>query len=401
MSLEQKISKKESHIPRIERIEGLLPGNNTLYAIRTDENEVGNHYLPLHEELLRIAEKKGFLVPGKSRIIDTSSSNSAISLAYVAKEMGYPIKLIIPHELEEKVKKYTVEQIRRHNGEVLFPDKDIMKNHRYVGACAKQLERMIKTKEEDDFVLNHSRIYETIDALERVIEEAWEKAGNPKVDYLVVALGNGATILAPGKYLKEKFGTKVVVWEPFTSGLAWEMKEAGTTKVQNIRNGPYEKKFGLPKGAALHNIYGTGVPDVKFPFLKAAMFGGKLYGMAVDQAKMRMLRGEATEEEVRELMKQDFRQYSAVIDEVELAANETMIRNFKKAGGSEELVKSLMQKGEITGYEATHRELLEKGYFVGRSAAASVAVARSIVEKHGIENSNIAVFFYDSMKKYL
>lgn len=368
--------------PRVDKIEGLLPNDNVLYAIRTDLNDAENHYLQLHPRLLQLAEEKGFLVPEKSRIIDTSSSNSGISLAMAAKLAGFPLKMIIPTELEDKVRRYTVKAIREQDAEVVYPEPYIHETSTYVAACAQQLAKEIQRARhegrENDFVLNHSRCYETLIGLEEMTAIILDRLGVP-IDFFIPGVGNGATILGPGKVLKERFGegTEVVAWEPVSSGLAFDLKEEGTTKVYDKDyKGAYTRRFGVPRGTFRHDIYGTGVPDVKFPFLHIALFGGDTFGIAFNET------GDRT----------DKRTYPQVVDEVALVANEFMIGDARAEGIPEDK----FMEFPIVDY--THRDLLRKGFAIGRSSAASVAVAEQKAEE--VSGKNFLVFFYDSAAKY-
>jgi len=356
---------EEVGFPKVEKIDGILPNGNVLYAIRTDKNEAENHYLQLHPRLLQQAEDKGFLVPGESKIIDTSSSNSAISLALAAQKAGFPLRMIIPTELEDRVRAYTVNAILKAGGEVQYPDPDIHTEQRYVAACAKQLEREIKKKGEQDFVLNHSRCYETLAGLEEMTTIICDRLGI-HIDYFLPGVGNGATILGPGKVLKERYGTRVIAWEPVSSGLAFDMKN---------QNG-YERKMGMPKGTFHHNIYGVGVPDVKFPFLKVAMVGGNLFGISFNETSDRT----------------DRRVYAPVVDDVVMVANDFMVADFLIEGGNLENIQ------DVLNYEELHRELLKEGLAVGRSSAASIAVAKDLAQK--VKEKNFLVFCYDSSRKY-
>ncbi len=352
--------------PAVDKLEDILPNGNVLYAIRTDLNRAENHYLQLHPRLLQQAEEKGFLVPGESRIIDTSSSNSAISLAIAAQLAGYPLRMIIPTELEDRVRTYTVKAIQGAGGQVQYPDPDIHVNDRYVAACARQLAREIQNKSDKDFVLNHSRCHETLSGLEEMTSIICDRLGNAPIDYFFPGVGNGATILGPGKVLKERFRTEVVAWEPVSSGLAYDMKNPGA----------YQQKIGVPKGTFRHNIYGVGVPDVKFPFLNTAMHGGKLFGISFNESGDR----------------RDYKQYSPVVDDVVMVANDFMISDFQAEGGDLDRIR------HIINYEQVYRSLLSNGLPVGRSSAASVAVAMETAKK--VKKKNFLVFFYDSLSKY-
>ncbi len=351
--------------PEVERIEGILPNGNVLYAIRTDKNEAENHYLQLHPRLLQQAEEKGFLVPGVSKIIDTSSSNSAISLALTAQKAGFPLRMIIPTELEERVRAYTVNAILKAGGNVQYPDPDIHRTQRYVAACAKQLEREIKKKNKSDFVLNHSRCYETLIGLEEMISIICDRL-RVHIHYFIPGVGNGATILGPGKVLKERYGTRVIAWEPVSSGLAFDMKTPGE----------YERKMQMPKGTFRHNIYGVGVPDVQFPFLKVAMFGGNLFGISFNETGNR----------------NDRRVYAPVVDDVVMVANNFMVNDFLEQGGNPEAIRHFLN------YEELYKEILRNGLRVGRSSAASIAVARDLAQN--VREKNFLVFCYDSYRKY-
>ncbi|MFQ6614487.1 MAG: PLP-dependent cysteine synthase family protein, partial [Fidelibacterota bacterium] len=53
--------------------------------------------------ILRESERRGLLKPGKT-IIEATSGNTGIALSYFAREMGYPITIIMPENMTEERK---------------------------------------------------------------------------------------------------------------------------------------------------------------------------------------------------------------------------------------------------------------------------------------------------------
>ncbi|MGQ9616535.1 MAG: cysteine synthase A [Spirochaetota bacterium] len=180
------------------------------------------------------AEKKGVLKPGKE-IIEPTSGNTGIALAFVAAARGYPLTLTMPDTMSIERRKL----LKAFGANLVLTDGALgMK-----GAVAKA-EEIYKNDPERYVLLQqfknpaNPRIHETTTG-----PEIWEDTDGG-IDMLVSGVGTGGTITGVSRFIKKKMGKPIisVAVEPshspvITQKLRGEELKPGPHKIQGIGAG--------------------------------------------------------------------------------------------------------------------------------------------------------------------
>jgi cysteine synthase A len=185
------------------------------------------------------AEKRGVLGPGKE-IVEPTSGNTGIALAFVAAARGYPITLTMPETMSIERRKLLLAYGARL---VLTPGPKGMS-----GAVAKAEE--IASSDPGRYVLLQQFKNPANPAIHESTTgpELWEDTGG-QIDIFVSGVGTGGTITGVSRYIKKTLGKPLVsiAVEPTASPVLTQ------------------KRAGEPLKPSPHKIQGIGagfVPDI-------------------------------------------------------------------------------------------------------------------------------------------
>lgn len=177
--------------------------------------------------LIDSLEQQGRIEPGKSVLIEPTSGNTGIALAFVAAARGYDLILVMPESMSVERRK-----ILAHLGAklVLTPA---------AGGMGAAIARAKELAEELPNAVIPAQFDNPANPLvhERTTaEEIWKDTGG-KVDVIVAGVGTGGTITGVGRVLKAHIpGLRIIAVEPDASPVL-SGGQKGPHKIQGIGAG--------------------------------------------------------------------------------------------------------------------------------------------------------------------
>jgi cysteine synthase A len=216
------------------RLNRIAPGGATVLAKVEGRNPAYSVKCRIGASMIWDAESKGLLGPGKE-IIEPTSGNTGIALAFVAAARGIPLTLTMPETMSMERRKV----LKAFGANLLLtPGAKGMS-----GAVAEA--EQLAASDPGRYVLLHQFKNPANPAIHEQTTgpEIWEDTAG-QIDVLISGVGTGGTITGISRYIKKTRGKAIlsVAVEPehspvITQRLAGEALQPGPHKIQGIGAG--------------------------------------------------------------------------------------------------------------------------------------------------------------------
>jgi cysteine synthase A len=176
--------------------------------------------------MIEAAEAEGLIEPGRTTIVEATSGNTGIALAFVCAAKGYELVLTLPQGMSRERESL----LRLYGARV-----DITESLGGMGEAVAAARAM--ARDGDVFLPDQFSNPANPEAHRRTTGPEIARALDDEVDVLVAGVGTGGTITGVGEYLRERNPTlKVVAVEPKESAVLSGAKP-GPHRIQGIGAG--------------------------------------------------------------------------------------------------------------------------------------------------------------------
>ena len=177
--------------------------------------------------MIDVLESEGKITPGKTVLVEPTSGNTGVGLAFVAAARGYRLILVMPETMSIERRK-----ILTHLGAEL----ELTPGAGGMPAAVARAEELAKSLPDAVIPGQFDNPANPLVHEKTTAEEIYNDTGG-KVDAVVVGIGTGGTITGVGRVLKKRIpGIKMIAVEPSTSAIL-SGQPRGPHKIQGIGAG--------------------------------------------------------------------------------------------------------------------------------------------------------------------
>ena len=181
-------------------VSSLSPNSAVRILVKLEgQNPAGSVKDRIALTMVQEAEKDGVLAPGQT-ILESTSGNTGIGLAMVAKVKGYRLKVVLPENVSEERK-----QLLEAWGAEIIPSPGRQGSN---GAMRKA-QQLAAEHPDYWFPFQYANAANPKAHYEGTGPEIWQDC--PEVTHLVAGLGTSGTLIGAGRFLKER-NPSVQVW---------------------------------------------------------------------------------------------------------------------------------------------------------------------------------------------
>jgi cysteine synthase B len=189
--------------PLVE-LPNLSPSSSIRFFAKLEgQNPTGSVKDRIAKLMVEEAEREGRLSPGDT-ILEPTSGNTGVSLAFVAKLKGYKVRVVMPENAGEE----RTNLLRAYGAEIVYSDPELGTNGSIAVAqdLAAQDPSLVMLYQYGNEANPRAHFETTGPEILRDL---------PEVDVFIAGLGTGGTLTGTGRYLKErKPGVKIIAAAP-------------------------------------------------------------------------------------------------------------------------------------------------------------------------------------------
>jgi cysteine synthase A len=192
------------------RLNKVIPRSDGLFLVKFDQRNPGGSLKDrIALNMIQEAEKAGKLKPGMT-ILEPTSGNTGIALAWIAAVKGYKSVLVMPEAMSPE---------RRNLLQAYGAELVLTPSHQGMAGAIEKAKEMMRARK-DCFMPQQFDNPANPDAHRRwTAEEIWEATAG-KVDVFLAGVGTGGTITGVGEVLKARNpAVRIVAVEPSASGV--------------------------------------------------------------------------------------------------------------------------------------------------------------------------------------